>query len=247
MNPYPATAMFRAARMSGLRTGLALALVLAAACAADSAGTDAAVAPVAANAHIIPFTPDMRAGALANRPDSDQVEFSDGMRMRVGTLRRLSAWGQKARSTPNKSFPAALTATPAAAGRPVRNASDLAEALKLPDSETLTFPSGRRARVGQIKLVLPEVEKRLGHPLSGSMPPKLSGPARAVTADTRWKAVLQQPDDTVLEAPDGQRIAVGMLKQALRESGAQRGTPPTGVAPESGSPAPVPSSPTDTR
>ena len=204
---------------------MSMALVLASPLALSAATVVkvGATPPTAmASAHIIRYTPALRLNTLAARPDTDVVEFADGRRMHLGQLRRLSAWGKKIRSTPQRQFPAALKAKPAATGRRVSNASELAGALKLPDSATVQFPSGRRATVGQIKFVMPEVEKRLGHRVAASRPPSRSGPAIEVTAKSDWKSILRKPDGTVLEAPDGQRITVGEVKDALKTSGRNR-------------------------
>lgn len=206
-------------------TSIVAAIMLAAPVAARCAGTVkvGATAPASLAAiHVIKFKPGMRMSALAGRAPSDVVEFSDGRRIRVATLQRLSAWGTRARATARRPLPAAFLAKPAATGRPVRNAADLVAALKLPDSRTVRLSSGRLATVGQIKFVMPEVDKRLGRPLTAAALPKLSGPALKVGPGSDWKSILQKPDDTILEAPDGRRITVGMIKQALKPSGSPR-------------------------
>jgi hypothetical protein len=45
--------------------------------------------------------------------------------------------------------------------------------------------------------------------------PDLSGAAIKVDANSDWKALLQRPDQTVLESPNGTRITVGELKKTL--------------------------------
>ena len=173
---------------------------------------------------IVKRTPNMRMTDLAGRSDTDLVELSDGRRVRVGDLRRLQAVQQKMRAAvPGSRLPAAFKIKPAATGTRMNNAADLAAALKRPDNETVQLPSGRLATVGQIKLVQPLVEKRLGHKLdAASLRPNLSGPAIKVSRSAskdEWKGILQKPDNTVLESPNGTRITVGELKQSLSSSG----------------------------
>ncbi|HEX9627027.1 MAG TPA: hypothetical protein VGA00_08835 [Acidiferrobacterales bacterium] len=168
-----------------------------------------------ADPHVLRFTPGMPQNALAGRPDSDFVELSDGRRLRVGDVRRLKQAAQRMRAA-DKPLPPALTVKPASSGKPVGNADELAAALKLPDSATLQLPSGRRVTVGQIKFFRPQIEKRLGRPLVTTG--KRTGPAIKVGANADWKSLLQKPDTTVLEAPDGTRITVGELKQSLAKA-----------------------------
>lgn len=169
---------------------------------------------------VLKHTPNMRMTDLAGRPDTDQVEFSGGGRMSVGTIRRLEAAAQKLRTPGVYRIPAAVRTKPAATGTRLNNAADLAEALKRPDNETVQLPSGQRATVGQIKFVQPEVERQLGRKLT-AIPsrPNLAGSTLKVTRNTtedEWKNILQKPDSTVIESPHGTRITVGELKQFLR-------------------------------
>jgi len=148
--------------------------------------------------------------------------------MRLGDVRRLTATAQKMRSAaPGSRLPAALKMKPAATGIRVNNAADLAAALKRSDNETVQLPSGRLATVGQIKLVQPLVEKRLGRKLT-AVPsrPNLAGPAIKISKSTtkdEWKGIFQKPDSTVLESPNGTRITVGELKQALKAKLTRKG------------------------
>lgn len=203
-------------------------LLKALAIGAIAAGSQAAVAqvgagkaPVAASASVLRIGPTLKPGAILARPDTDLVELSDGRRMRVGDLRRLTATAQRMRSATGNRLPAALKVQPAATGRRVADAKDLAEALKRPDSETVVLPSGRRATVAQLRFVQPYVEKRLGHKLGVATVkrPDLSGSAIKVSAASDFKDILQRPAATVLESPDGTRITVGELKQALAGDG----------------------------
>jgi hypothetical protein len=186
-------------------------------------------APVAQQPGILKHTPSMRLTDLAGRPDTDVVEFSGGRRMSVGALRRLAAAAQKLRAPGTYRMPAALRTRPAAAGTRVDTPADLTAALKGADNETVRLPSGRLATVGEIRFVLPKVPGRLARP-------SLSGPAIKVSKNTTadaWKGILQQPDATVLESPNGTRMTVGELKQALAGSG-KTAPPATGRAGDRG-------------
>ena len=162
------------------------------------------------------FTPKMPASALTPLSDADRVELPDGHQVRMGDVRRLKEAARKMRARKGAPLPAGLRTKPAPTGTPVRNASDLADALKRPDTDTVVLPSGRKVTVGMIRLLQPQVEKRTGRPIAaGPKRPNLSGSAVKVGAKTDWKDVLQRPDGTVLEAPDGTRITVGELKKSL--------------------------------
>lgn len=165
---------------------------------------------------VVKFAPKMPASALAARSDTDLVELPDGRRVRMGDVRRLKDAARKMRAKKGAPLPAGLRARPAATGTPLRNASDLGAALKRPDTDTVVLPSGRKVTVGMIRLLQPQVEKRTGRPLSaGAKRQDLSGSAVKVGPKTDWKDILQRPDGTVLEAPDGTRITVGELKKTL--------------------------------
>lgn len=220
-------------RVVSAQTASALAVLLALAVNAVAAETAKPAAAAAGGAAVIKVTPGTTFAALAGRPDSDLVELANGQRMRVGELRRLSQWGKRARTTPRRTFAPALRARPAATGRRIADSADLAEALKRPDSENVMLPSGRVATVGQIKLLMPQVEKRLGRRFVASKRPNLSGPAIKVSAATsrdEWKRILRKPDSTVLEAPDGKRVTVEMIKETLRASRPSRRPQPSAPA-----------------
>lgn len=170
----------------------------------------------------IKYAPNMTVNSLAGRPNTDLVELKNGRRVSVGDLRRLDAAAQKMRAPRVDRMPAVLKVKPAATGTKINNAADLAAALKLPDGATVQLPSGRLATVGQIKLVQPLIEKRLGHSLTMVLQrPNLSGPAIKVNKDTtraQWEDILKRPDNTVLESPNGKRITVGEAKQYLAKN-----------------------------
>lgn len=186
------------------------------------------MAAAAAQPGVLKVVPNMPANALAGRPDTDLVELSDGRRVRVGDIRRLTAAAKRIQAAaPGSKAPQAFRTKPAATGTPVSRAADLSAALQRADNETVVLPSGRRTTVGMIRLLQPEVEKRLGRPISaGAVPAARSGPAVKVGANADWKVILEKPDATVLEAPNGARITVGELKQALAASDPARRVPP---------------------
>lgn len=171
--------------------------------------------------NILKITADTPTAALTGKSDTDMVELPSGRQLRMGDLRRFSKKAAELKSSEarKKPMPQVFKMTPAAKGFAIKTGSDLSEALKRPDSETVELPSGRRATVGQIRLLQPYLEKRLGHKLARTQGPAgAKGDALKVQASmdkTYWKTILQKPDSTVLEAPDGTRITVGDLKQAL--------------------------------
>jgi hypothetical protein len=171
---------------------------------------------------IVKYTPNMTVNSLAGRSDTDLVELKNGRRVSVGDLRRLDTAAQKMRAPKIDRMPAVLKVKPAATGIKINNAADLAAALKLPDNATVQLPSGRFATVGQIKLVQPLVEKRIGHSLTMMVQrPNLSGPSIKITKGTtraQWESILKRPDNTVLESPNGKRITVGEAKQYLAKN-----------------------------
>lgn len=170
---------------------------------------------------VIKMTPGMTTQSLANRADSDLVDLSSGRRLPVRDLRRLDAVGQKLRAAgAGKTMSPALTARPAAKGIPLRQRNDLLAALKRPDSDTIQLPSGERLTVGQLRLLKPEIEKRLGRPIDAVPDRQVpTGPATRLQRGMdkeQWKGILQNPDNnTVLESPNGKRITIGELKQVL--------------------------------
>lgn len=187
---------------------------------AQPSNSNTASMSTAATPNIIKYAPNLKVSSLAGRADTDIVEFSDGRRMRVGDIRRLQVLQQKMRAAvPGSRLTAALKVKPATTGIQIKNAADLAAALKRPDNETVKLPSGRLVTVGQIKLLQPLLEKRLGRKLEiTSLQPDRSGPALKISKTTtreQWKSILQKPDNTVLESPNGKRITVGELKQWL--------------------------------
>lgn len=179
----------------------------------------AAEAPPAAEGRVIHYTPTLSAAALRGRPDSDVVEFANGRQARLGDLRRLTAFAGRLRAAPVRPLPPALTMRPAASGTRVNDANELAAALARPDADTLELPSGRRLTVAQLKFLQPQIEKEIGRRLDARAPAYV---AIKVDARTDWKRILQMPDYTLLEAPDGSRVTVADIKRALREQAPPR-------------------------
>jgi len=180
-------------------------------------GRGARTVPVAPTGPVIRFTPSIPPGSLLARSDGDVIEFSLGQRMTVADFKRLNATVQRMRGpTPGTRTKSVWSIKPASSGPRVDASSDLAGLLKHQDNETLQLPSGRRITVGQLRVLRPLLEKRLGRPLD-QLPrrPSLSGPAIKVTANTNFKELLQRPDSDVIESPHGVRMTVGELKHAL--------------------------------
>jgi hypothetical protein len=216
-----------------LSIALALALFLFAAeglLSADNAQAAPAAggpATVSSQQNVIKFSPNLPASAFNGRPNTDVVEMPDGRRVKLGDIRRLKDMAKRLRATPPGSkLPNAFRTRPAATGTPINNAADLSAALKRPDTDTVVLPSGRRVTVGMIRQFQPQVEKRIGRPLAaGAKPPDRSGPAIKIDKKTDWKAILAKPDATVLEAPNGSRITVRELRQALAAAPSRRSPP----------------------
>ncbi len=200
-------------------------LVLA---AVDVMAANVGIKETVSNNSILKITPGMSPAALASLSESESVQLPSGRIMKVKDLRRLSALSRKLKMAKKQPLPMALTYKPAATGIQLRNSADLSAALKLTDSETVQLPSGKLVTVGLLRYLQPLVEKRLGRkmttskqPISGKMVIKIKN-----TADKKyWKEILQKPDSTVLEAPDGQRITVGDLKLSLGGSSAASSAP----------------------
>lgn len=176
-----------------------------------------------AQAKDIKFTPGMTVQSLAGRSDKDRVILQSGKIVTVGTMRQLDAVAQRMRAARRPGM-SPLAVKPAATGIRINNQSDLIAALATrSDNDTVQFASGRRATVGQIKLIQPYVEKRLGYKLDS--PPQranLAGPALKIKAGQTdrafWKKTLDQPNSTILESPNGKRVTVGEVKQYLKNS-----------------------------
>jgi hypothetical protein len=166
------------------------------------------------------FTRGMTVQSLAGRSDLEIVELSSGRHVSVGLLRHLDSAMRAARAPQPYRPPLGFTLKPAATGAPVRNATDLAHALKtMHDNDTVQLPSGRKVTVAQIKLLQPLVEQSTGHRLDvAPAAVNLTGPSIKITPGTSkaaWQGILAKPDNTVLESPTGVRVTVGGIKQYL--------------------------------
>ena len=169
---------------------------------------------------IMKITPQTPANALKSLADDDLVELPSGRKIVMRDIRMLSHKMQKIKTaTPiGKPIRQVFQVQPALSGIALKNRADLVSALSRPDTDTVQLPSGRRLTVEQLRFLQPYVEKRLGRKLTSLEPPKLKGTAIKIqsTADKNyWRNILQKPDDTVIESPDGTRITVGDLKAAL--------------------------------
>ena len=186
---------------------------------------------VVANPNIVKYTLHMTWQSLAGRADTDLVELPNGQHVKVGTLRNFQTAARIMRSPRVDRTPRELKSLPNKSSfTTVRSASDLTASLKLPDSTTVRLPSGKFATVGQIRFVQKTIDKKSGFKLTAlSMRPDLSGPAikipkdmnQSMTKDQQekfWENILQNPDRTVLESPNGTRITVADLKQGLTKN-----------------------------
>ncbi len=199
---------------------LAVAILLALPSHAFAAGATVPSGAVTAAPNVIKYTPNLSVATLADRPSTDLVELSDGRRVPLGDVRRLAAAVQNARAARGPHVLPALAARPAATGTPVSNASDLAAALKRGDQETVVLPSGRRATVAQLRVAKELADRQAGRSVARPVQrANLSGPAVKVTAQTDFKTLLNQPDSTVLESPQGTRVTVGEIKQYFARRG----------------------------
>ncbi|MCP5055272.1 MAG: hypothetical protein GY937_00950 [bacterium] len=206
------------------RRSLALTLVLALTLSASLlyAQDSPASGPRKSQPGVLEFRSDLRPGMILALPDTDRVRLSDGRMLKVGDVRRLSAVAKRLRAPGSNPLPAALARKPAGKGVPLRSGADLAAALERSDDETVQLPSGRLLTVGMLRLLQPEIEGRIGRSLSATRDTTATtGKAVRVGAKTDWAKILGLPDDTPLEAPDGTRITVADLKQALANTPAR--------------------------
>ena len=167
------------------------------------------------------LTPSMSLSALAAHPDTTPVLLpASGKTIPLGTLRRLTALGSTAKQAGSGQPPRAITLSPSASGHPVTTRQELTQALKEADGATLRLPSGKTITAAMLRYLQPLVEQRLGRPLASSQAGKKSGTIvriQPTTTKKEWQQILQKPDSTLLENPQGKRITVGQLKQAFQE------------------------------
>lgn len=167
---------------------------------------------------VVKMTPGMTVSSLAQRSDSDVVEFSSGRRLPIRDIRRLDAVAKKLQAGA-RPLPTAFSVKPGATVATVKSRDDLLAALQRPDTDTVRLPSGKLITAAQLRLLKPEVEKRLGRSME-SVPTRRTptGPTMKLQHTVpvlEWKSILTQPDNTVLESPNGKKITVGELKQVL--------------------------------
>ncbi|TVO77842.1 hypothetical protein [Sedimenticola selenatireducens] len=173
---------------------------------------------------VIQFKQTLPQGSLVALPDATRVQLPKGGQVRVADLRRLTALSRRMKTGRGSAsrLPTALRTLPAAKGRTVSSSADLEAALNLPDKETLQLPSGKRLTVAQLKFIQPLLEERLGRSLTRS---KSVAPPIQVGPNADWKTILQKPDATRLQSPDGTIITVADVKQRLA---ADKANGPTG-------------------
>lgn len=169
--------------------------------------------------NMLKIQPGMSPAVLAGRPGNELVLLPSGRKLSIAKLQKFSAISKKLRQVKNQPMRMGLKFQPAASGIQVKNGADLSAALKRSDSETVELPSGKLVTVELLRYLQPEVDRRIGRNIaitterydSGSKPIAI----KSTTDKEYWKEILLKPDSTVLEAPDGQRITVGELKQSL--------------------------------
>lgn len=176
------------------------------------------------SSRIVSTSEAMNPATMRKLAPNDEIELSNGKRLRVSELRRLGNTSRQLSAPENSRLPQALRLQAAATGTPVNDAKDLARSLQRADSDTLVLPSGKRVTVGLVRLLQPQIEKRSGRKLGAAA--LHTGPVVQITAQTDWESVLKKPDDTILEAPGGTRTTVGAVKQALAD-GTTSATPAT--------------------
>ena len=152
---------------------------------------------------------------LKNLPETTPIVLPRGTVVSAVDLNRVSRISKALRKNKKKDLPKALTLKTRKRGTRVNNLEDLQKALKRKDKETLILPSGERLTVGLLKLIQPQVEDQLGRGLTAK-----EGRAKVikVSKKTDWKAVLQMPDNTILQAPNGKKITVIQLKSTLAKN-----------------------------
>ncbi len=130
-------------------------------------------------------------------------------------LSRVSRISKALRKNKKKKLPKALTLKTRKRGTKVKNLEDIKKALKRRSKDTLILPSGQRLTVGLLKLIQPQVEEQLGRGLTAK---KDRARVIKVGKKTDWKSVLQMPDNTILQAPNGKKITVIQLKSTLAKN-----------------------------
>jgi hypothetical protein len=173
------------------------------------------------------FTPGMKMSDLAGRPDTDLMILQNGGRMSLGDIRKLGDKSRKIRAAVhNRRLPEAFKIKPGNVVH-VSTRADLSAALSQKGA-TIEFNNGKRIPVAMIKELQPYIEKKLGRKLD------MPGNTINVTAKSDLKSLLNQPDNTVLESPNGRKITVGELKQFMAQNKSrslQKGMPSGATTP----------------
>jgi len=187
-------------------------------------GADSGVVPIDASlphAPVMMLTPSTPRSKLAGLKNNDVVELQNGRRLKVGTLRKFSSLARKlkaARAT-YPAMPAAVKKQPASTGLKITRMAELSKSLEKSADTTIQFPSGRSYTVTQLRFLRPFLEVELGKKMNQSWAQsRYQGKAIQLknrTDDNYWKSILTQPEETVLETPQGGRFTVGELKSFI--------------------------------
>ena len=164
------------------------------------------------NPDVFYVTKKTKSRDLKKLPETTPIALPNGTVLSTADFNRLSRIGEALRKHKKKDLPKGLTQKPKKRGISINNSEDLKKALKRKDKETLVLPSGEHMTVGLLKLLEPQIERQLGRSLT-----ETGDHAKTVKVGkkTDWKSVLQMPDDTILQAPNGTKITVIQLKASL--------------------------------
>ena len=187
----------------------------------QSASEPSQVQQSADNGQVLKITANTSRALLRSLPENTVVDLSNGKQIKMRVIRKATALSLKLKQSHaaglHPSFK--LKFKPASQGIKVHSLSEIRSALELKESETIQLPSGRLLTVEMLKLIQPELERRLGKKLSDfSKRPLLSGKTIQVRRNGNkkyWENIFNKPDDTVLESPGGKRITVGDLKKYI--------------------------------
>ena len=156
--------------------------------------------------------------------DSETMVSAEGKRISVARLRQANALTQRYVANrsrlPRVKF---IAVNKTAAAQKIGPNTDLAALLNQPDDTPLETPSGKRFNVSVLKILQPEIERRIGRPInqlrsSAGGRAAIYAPGLAtqkVPTKPKIADLLKQPDSQVLESPHGIRITVGELRHYL--------------------------------
>lgn len=176
-------------------------------------------------AEVIKLPPGQSFGSLSSTLTDDQIiEMPSGTRMKVGSIRALQVAFAKAKQRASVKAPAGFKILPAPAkpGVAIKPGETAAEILARPNSDVVTFPSGRTASVAQLKAMAPYIQKHYGvdllHPGTSGRP-NLNGKALLISSLEDLKKIPKDaPASTILETSKGTRITLGELRTAISNS-----------------------------